>query len=264
LIKFQTANYMLWQNDSTRATAAWYEGGPKGNLFQSFGWIDSSGVPGWTVRAVTDLNGDGTPDLIWENDTTQQLAAWYLNPLGNVFSSFAWIDMNGVPGWNVVAAADLNQDGKSDLIFQNTSTRQVAVWFMGGPNGNQFQSFAWIDTNGIPGWTVRAAADLNGDGKPDIIWEKDSTSQIAAWYLGGAQGNEFQSFEWIEPNGIPGWTVAGAADLNGDGKPDIVLLNDSTRQAAVWYMGGPKGNVFQMFGWIEPNGVPGWHLRVPH
>ena len=40
-------------------------------------------------------------------------------------------------------------------------------------------------------------------------------------------------------------------DLNGDGKPDLVWLNDSTRQAVVWYLGGSQGNVFQGWDWLS-------------
>ena len=32
----------------------------------------------------------------------------------------------------------------------------------------------------------------------------------------------------------------GAADFNGDGKPDLVWRNDSTRQVVVWYVGAPR------------------------
>ena len=33
-----------------------------------------------------------------------------------------------------------------------------------------------------------------------------------------------------------GWTVVGVADFNGDGKPDYLLYNGSTRQTAIWYL----------------------------
>ena len=256
---------LIWQNDSTRQVAVWYMGGPQGNTFQSFGWMDPNGVPGWTVVAVTDLDGNGKPDMVWQNDSTRQVAVWYMGgPQGNTFQSFGWINSNGLPGWSVRAFADLNGDGKPDIIWQNDSTRQLAIWYLGGLQGNLFQSFSWIDSNGVPGWTVRGAADLNADGKPDLILENDLTRQLAVWYMGGPQGNTFQSFSWIDSAGQPGWHVAGLTDLDGNGKPDVIRENDLTRQVSVLYMGGPQGNVVQSTGWISQTGVSGWQLIVPH
>jgi VCBS repeat protein len=222
-------------------------------------------VPGWTVRASTDLDGDGHPDVILQNDSTGQVAVWYMGgPQGNAILSFAWIASINVPGWTVRALADLDGDGHPDVILQNDSTRQVAAWYMGGPQGNTVLSFGWIASINVPGWTVRAAADLNGDGKPDIVLEYDTTRQVAVWYMGGPQGSTIQSFAWIDANGLPGWHVAGLTDLDGNGKPDVIRENDLTRQASVLYMGGPQGNVVQSTDWISQAGVSGWQLIVPH
>ena len=60
---------------------------------------------------------------------------------------------------------------------------------------------------GVPGWTVRGIGDLNADGHPDVVWQNDATGQVAVWYLGGPQGNIFQSGNWLSEEGVPGWKV---------------------------------------------------------
>ncbi|HEU5247729.1 MAG TPA: hypothetical protein VFU09_11610, partial [Candidatus Udaeobacter sp.] len=35
-----------------------------------------------------------------------------------------------------------------------------------------------------------------------------------------------------------GWSLAGVADFNGDGKRDYLLFDASTRQSAIWYLSG--------------------------
>jgi hypothetical protein len=40
----------------------------------------------------------------------------------------------GDPNWRAVGTIDLNGDGKSDILFQNRATLDVAVWYMNGPN----------------------------------------------------------------------------------------------------------------------------------
>jgi FG-GAP repeat. len=55
-----------------------------------------------------------------------------------------------------------------------------------------------------------------------------------------------------------GWELVATADLNGDGKPDYVLYNASTRQTAIWYLNnnvyvgggyGPTLPAGMEFGW---------------
>jgi hypothetical protein len=249
---------LLWQYESTGQAAIWYMGGAQGNTYESWGWL-SGDLPGWTLVGAADLNGDGHPDLIWQNASTRQVAVWYMGGLqGDTFQAFGWLNAGNLPGWTLVGAADFNGDGHPDLVWQNDTTRQVAVWYMGGPQGNTYQSFAWLNSGNLPGWTVVGIADFNGDGHPDLIWQNDTTRQVAVWYMGGAQGNIFQSFGWLNAGNLPGWTVVGAADFNGDGHPDLVWQNDSTGQVAVWYLGGAQGNIYQSWGWLCGGNMPGW------
>jgi hypothetical protein len=122
------------------------------------------------------------------------------------------------------------------------------------------QSSNWISSAGVPGWHVAAAADFNGDGVPDIVWQNDSTRQVAVWYMGGSGGAEQQGAVWTSSAGVPGWSVVMAADFNRDGVPDLVWQDDTTRQVALWYMGGSGGAVVQSSTWISSAGVPGWSV----
>jgi Astacin (Peptidase family M12A)/FG-GAP-like repeat/Divergent InlB B-repeat domain len=250
---------LMWLNDSTGQAAIWYLGGAGGNVFQSFGWLNSGDLPGWTLAGAADFNGDGHPDLMWQNNSTGQAAVWYMGGAqGNVFQSFGWLNSGDLPGWTLVGAADFNGDGHPDLMWLNQSTGQAAVWYMGGAGGNVYQSFGWLNSGSLPGWTLVGAADFNGDGHPDLMWQNNSTGQVAVWYMGGAGGNVFQSFGWLNSGNMSGWTVVGAVDLNADGHPDLIWQDNSTAQVAVWYMGGAQGNVYQSWAWIDSVGQVGW------
>jgi hypothetical protein len=266
---------LVWQNDSTRQAAVWYLGGPQGNTFLGGNYLGSmgaAGVPGWRVVASGDFNADGHPDLVWLSDSMRQAAVWYMGgPEGNVFLGGNWLsDLGaaGVPGWTVVGAADFNADGHPDLVWQNDMTRQLAVWYMGGAQGTTFLGGNWLGdagAAGVPGWKVVATADFNSDGHPDVVWQNDSTRQVAVWYMGGANGNTFLGGNWLGDAGaagVPGWTVVGASDFNNDGHPDVAWQNDTSRQAAVWYMTGTEGNVFQGGNWLSETGVAGWKVIV--
>ena len=120
--------------------------------------------------------------------------------------------------------------------------------------GGNAESAADFTVNPIP----RVLRDFNGDGTPDLVWQNDTTRQVFVWYMGGAQGNVFQGGNWLASAGAPGWKVVGSHDSNGDGKPDLVWQDDTTRQVVVWYLGGAQGNVFQGLNWLTSTNVPGW------
>jgi hypothetical protein len=218
-----------------------------------------SGMPGGSGNASGDFDGDGHPDLIWQSDASRQVTVWYMGAAGsNALVRANWIDPAGEPGWKIVAVADFNRDGKPDLVWQNDTTRQVTVWYMGGAGGATLVGANWIDPAGQPGWKVVAAADFNGDGQPDLVWQNDTTRQVTVWYMGGAGGATLVGTNWIDPAGQPGWKIVAAADFNRDGKPDLVWQSDASRQVVVWYMGGAAGATPAGSNWIDQAGEPGW------
>ena len=82
-------------------------------------------------------------------------------------------------------------------------------------------------------WHEKAAADFNGDGVSDILWQNDN-GQAAIWLMSGinvaAEG-------LAGDNPGPSWHVKDAEDFNGDGKADILWQNDDGTPA-VWLMSG--------------------------
>jgi hypothetical protein len=254
---------LVFQNDTTGQVTVWYMGGAQGATFQGWNYLNSSSLAGWKVVGAADFNGDGHPDLVWQNDTTRQVTVWYMGGAqGNTFLGWNYLSSVGVAGWKVVGAADFNGDGTPDLIWQNDTTRQVTVWYMGGALGNTFLGWNYLSSTGVAGWTVVGSADFNGDGHPDLVWQNDTTGQVTVWYMGGAQGATFLGWNYLSSAGVAGWTVVGAADFNGDGTPDLIWQNDTTRQVTVWYMGGSQGNAF--LGWNYLSGtVAGWTLVAP-
>jgi hypothetical protein len=145
---------LIWQNDGTWEVVVWYMGGPQGNSLLGGNWLASTtDVAGWRVVGTGDFNGDGQPDLVWQNDATWQVVVWYMGgPQGNSLLGGNWLASTDVAGWRVVGTGDFNGDGKSDLVWQNDVTWQVVVWYMGGVQGTTFHGSSWISSAGVPGW----------------------------------------------------------------------------------------------------------------
>lgn len=100
--------------------------------------------------------------------------------------------------------SDFNGDGRPDLVWQHNASREVYVWYMGGPENNTYLGGNSLSNGPVPGWQAIGANDFNGDGKPDILWQHDATRELHLWYMGGPQGNTYTSGTVLS-GPVPGW-----------------------------------------------------------
>jgi FG-GAP-like repeat len=258
---------LVWQNNSTNAVSV-YCYGIGGSVFQGWAVLNSgAGTAGWHVVGTGDFDGNGVPDLVWQNQTTGQVNVNYYGGSGGD-TLIGWAALNsgaGTAGWSVVAVVDMNGDGIPDLIWQNSSTGQVNVNYYGGPGGATMTGWAVLNSGaGTAGWHVVGAADFDGNGVPDLVWQNTATRQVNVNYYGGATGTTL--IDWAVLNsgaGSAGWSVVGVADFDGNGVPDLVWRNDSTGQVNVNYYGGSRGAVLKGCNVLNGSPNPGWSVIVP-
>ena len=70
------------------------------------------------------------------------------------------------------------------------------------------------------------AADFNGDGHPDVIWQDPVTGRSQVWFVNGAQGTTMTGAAGL--SGPNAWRIVGVADLDGDGHPDLIWQDPAT------------------------------------
>jgi Bacterial Ig-like domain (group 3)/FG-GAP-like repeat len=132
-----------------------------------------------------------------------------------------------------VAVADVNGDGKLDLLVANECVTQPTcpngeVGVLLGNGDGTFQPAASFDSGGYSAYAI-AAGDLNGDGHPDLAVANYSASGhgedgILGVLLGNGDGT-FQPAVAYDSGGSIATSVT-IADVNGDGKPDLVVSNE--------------------------------------
>jgi hypothetical protein len=217
---------------------------------------------GTTSLAVADLRGNGKLDVIVANQGGESngdgSAGVLLGKGDGTLQPVVTYDSGGVDPTSI-AVADVNGDGKPDLLVVNGSNNTVAV-LLGNGDGT-FRSPVLYDSGGYDPGSI-AVADVNGDGKLDIVvanYENFAGTGIIGVLLGNGDGT-FEPPVTYGGAGLQGATWVAVADLNGDGKLDIavayqcepncyssaavgVLLGngDGTFQPAVIY---PSGGIF--------------------
>ena len=199
--------------------------------FQTAVTYNSGGARALSV-AVADVNGDAKPDIVVANDCTDESCSSSNGAvgvlLGNGDGTFQTVVTYGSGGYEAysVAVADMNGDGKPDIVVSNncadsTCSGSSSVGVLLGNGDGTFQTAVNHGTGGTCAYSL-AVADLNGDGKPDLLVGNACSSTVGV-LLGNGDGT-FRTAVTYPSGGLYAESVA-AGDVNGDGKPDLIVAN---------------------------------------
>ena len=201
--------------------------------------------------AVADMNGDGHLDLVFP----PQRKAVPARPtifLGDGSGDFVLLRAVTWPArlpfdYGDVAAADFNGDGNLDLAFAIHFKSQYVVYGDGHGNFGKFERLPSPD----PRLSSRAvtSADFDGDGRPDLAFIAEID-----YDLGNQRPIEGTPTVWVvlnrgdswelETEGLPQDVIADvirSADVDGDGRTDLVLSSNSLDRRHLVYLNSPDG-----------------------
>lgn len=121
-----------------------------------------------------------------------------------------------------VSAAKLTQSGRLDLVVGQFGYLQGEVQWLENLGGGQFKSHPLLD---LPGTVHAPVADLRGDGKPDIVALVTHNVEEVHVLWGDGKGSFKDQVAYGSSNMDYGMSGLCIADVNQDGRPDIVFTN---------------------------------------
>lgn len=206
--------------------------------------------------AAGDLNGDGKIDVAFTSHDSYGVVLLTGDGKGGLViapASPIMMKLGQHPHTHGFAVADMNRDNKLDLVTCNNADNDISL-ALGDGRGNFTRAPQSFPVGPSP--YPFAAGDVNNDGWPDIVATATATgplrreqlpfSRALTLLLSDGKGG-FSPHQLPIRTGEP-W-FAAIADLNRDGKPDIVATHHEISALTVM-IGDGRG------GFTEANGSP--------
>ena len=125
--------------------------------------------------------------------------------------------------------ADLNGDGRQDFLVCSYGNKLgCCAWFEAQPDG-KFEEHILIDR---PGALTAEVRDFNGDGRPDVMVLVAQAREAVVLLVNQGRGR-FEMVTILEQPPTWGYSGMEIADMDGDGRPDLITANGDNGDFAV-------------------------------
>lgn len=188
------------------------------------------------------IDSSAGDDLVWQSNG-QFLVSSGAAGLGQ-------IRVAGTPGagYEFKGTGQVGGDAGTDVIWAKAGGGVILGIGAGSP-----LNFTLVPVS-RPGstWTYWTQADLNGDGRVELLWKQGEALAVTQLNSDGSKIGD----TWL---GMPGsgWAAVAAVDLNGDGRTDILWQNNSMGGALASGLVNASGNGFTSINWLSLPGA-GW------
>ena len=263
----QITNSMLWR-DPSGSLKSWQLDGSTIVASSTFNTTAPTPVPS-TLQIVStgDIDGDGVSDILWRDTATSTMRVWLMangtqvKDGGNLtISDGTGQAISRGSQWTVSAVGDFDGDSAIDIMWRNTVSGEVSLWFLNYSNGTAsippsmtVGKDVTLTTGLSADWVVAGTANADGKFGQDILWRNTATNEISIFNL-NRNGIEELGYRILGRLVSQDWKIIAYKDFNSDGIADIVWRNEQTEGFAVWNMASdPLLPKFSLYGGISAN-----------
>jgi hypothetical protein len=207
--------------------------------------VNSPGVEVAPYNYHSDINDDGSSDIVWRNPASGEFYVWYLEN-GIPIASAQLSEVLGANS-SIVGIGDLDADGKEDDLVEYDSAQGKPVFKYGEYTNGELST---VDgPNAMPAvggtWEVQGVGDFDGDRfQDDLFWFDPVSQSSSIWYTQNGQvvgGDVVEETQSLGEN----WSVDAVGNFDDDGlQDDLVWRNSLTGETYIWFMEGtnPTGS----------------------
>ncbi len=195
---------------------------------------------------TADLDGDGRLDIIVTSPSYNSIS-YYRNIIpvngGSITSAMFYgrVDISTGSTPNKIAAGDLDGDGKVDIVCANSGSNNLSVFTNTGYPGVVSFGVQQTFATGLYPWQP-VLSDIDADGKLDIIVTNNNSNTISVFKNTSTSGTpSFASQVAFATGSYPFGIDEG--DIDGDGRPDIVVANSSSNSISIFRNAGLTGSI---------------------
>jgi hypothetical protein len=188
-----------------------------------------------TTTIKGDFDSDGIPDIVWQKPGTNETKFWFMNTDGTKKSELDLSHSAGVI-WRFASMADMNNDGKEDMLWQKEDGSTVFCYYMDGSGG--ISSGVSLASGVASGWKFASASDYNGDGNADFLWHNTTKGSTVSWHFDG--NGVVNGFSPLGSGISDIFNSYGGQDMNADGNSDVIYQNSNNGRVLVWYFDDKK------------------------
>jgi len=246
---------VLWRNNGNKTFTEWTA-------------ETGLGGSGKTASAIlTDFNNDRAVDIaVTENGAAPVL---FVNPREGKYPQQPLYDSEKLSATEGIAVFDYNKDGWMDIAVTHAGAPGLTLWRnVAGPQnvGRRFERVSLPLTGATRGWGG-TAVDIDNDGWVDLaaIVETDSGPRVKLFrnkgdgtFVDASSALGLDAVKLIAPRGLI------AADVDGDGAPDLVVTQEKAAPVLLRNVGANKNHFvrFDLSGYADNKTAIGSKVEI--